>query len=154
MRRSHSRRVPNWAIGLLLVVILAAGAYLAFTKNVPWGGGTEVTAVFRSAQVLRPNTPVRIAGVEVGEVTEVETLAASDRAEELPTSESTANGSGIQLARCNGGWAQQFHLTGADDLLNPATGKCVDVTDAATGNGARLQLWDCAGTSNQKWRLR
>ncbi|MFC5219716.1 ricin-type beta-trefoil lectin domain protein [Streptomyces coerulescens] len=66
----------------------------------------------------------------------------------------TANGSGIQLARCNGGWAQQFHLTGADDLVNRATGKCVDVTGAATGNGARLQLWDCAGTSNQKWRLR
>jgi ABC-type transporter Mla subunit MlaD len=86
--------VPNWAIGLLLVVVLAAGAYLAFTKNVPWGGGTEVTAVFRSAQDLRPNTPVRIAGVEVGEVTEVETLAASDRVEELPASGATANGSG------------------------------------------------------------
>ena len=58
--------------------MLAVGSYVAFTKKVPWGGGTEVTAVFRSAQNLRPNSPVRIAGVEVGKVTKVEPLADSD----------------------------------------------------------------------------
>ncbi|MFC5219735.1 RICIN domain-containing protein [Streptomyces coerulescens] len=67
---------------------------------------------------------------------------------------STANGTVIQLARCNGGWAQQFALDGAHHLVNAQSAKCVDVTDAATGNGARLQLWDCADTSNQKWHLR
>jgi ABC-type transporter Mla subunit MlaD len=81
-------------IGLLLIAVLAVGSYLAFTKNVPWGGGTEVTAVFRSAQNLRPNSPVRIAGVEVGKVTSVEPLAESDQAGDAPTSEATANGSG------------------------------------------------------------
>ena len=62
MRGRSAERVPNWLIGVLLIVVLAVGSYLAFTKNVPWGGGTEVTAVFRSAQNLRPNSPVRIAG--------------------------------------------------------------------------------------------
>ena len=66
------KRIPNWVIGLLLVVVLVIGSYVAFTKQLPWGGGTEVTAVFRSAQNLRPNSPVRIAGVEVGKVTSVE----------------------------------------------------------------------------------
>jgi streptogrisin C len=28
----------------------------------------------------------------------------------------------------------------------------VDVKDLATGNGGRLQIWDCSGSSNQKWR--
>ena len=72
--------MPNWAIGLIMVVLLAVASYVAFTKKVPWGGGTEVTAVFNSAQNLRTNSPVRIAGVEVGKVTKVEPLAGSEAA--------------------------------------------------------------------------
>jgi hypothetical protein len=67
---------------------------------------------------------------------------------------SATNGTTIKFARCNGGWAQEFTLDGAHHLVNTRIAKCVDVTDAATGNGARLQLWDCASTSNQKWYLR
>ena len=82
MRNQSGRRLPNYAIGLIMVVVLAVASYVAFTKNVPWGGGTEYQAVFNSAQNLRPNSPVRIAGVEVGKVTEVKPVggdqAASD----------------------------------------------------------------------------
>ncbi len=74
MRARGGKRLPNWAIGLVMLVVLAVASYVAFTKSVPWGGGTEVTAVFNSAQNLRPNSPVRIAGVEVGKVTKVEPL--------------------------------------------------------------------------------
>ncbi|GGN05911.1 RICIN domain-containing protein [Streptomyces fuscichromogenes] len=63
------------------------------------------------------------------------------------------NGAVIQLATCNGGWAQRFNLNSSHDLVNSVIGKCVDAKDAGTANGTRLQLWDCAGTSNQKWRL-
>ena len=93
MRSFSPKRLPDWLIGLLLIVVLAVGSYAAFTKNVPWGGGTEVSAVFRSAQNLRPNSPVRIAGVEVGKVTSVEPLAESDSSDVGATG-STANGSG------------------------------------------------------------
>ena len=85
MRKREERSIPNWAIGLALVVVLAIGTYLAFTKNVPWGGGTEVRAVFNSAQNLRPNSPVRIAGVEVGKVTKVEPLASAEDSDEVDT---------------------------------------------------------------------
>ncbi|MFF3560960.1 ricin-type beta-trefoil lectin domain protein [Streptomyces sp. NPDC002574] len=64
---------------------------------------------------------------------------------------STANGTAVQLAKCNGGWAQRFVLNSAGDLVNPHADKCVDVVDKATGNGTQLQLWTCYGTSNQKW---
>jgi ABC-type transporter Mla subunit MlaD len=74
MRARGSKRIPNWAIGLIILVVLAVASYAAFTKSVPWGGGTEVTAYFNSAQNLRPNSPVRIAGVEVGKVTKVEPI--------------------------------------------------------------------------------
>ena len=73
-RARDRKRVPNWAIGLVMVVVLVIASYFAFTKNVPWGRGTEVTVVFNSAQNLRVNSPVRIAGVEVGKVTSVEAL--------------------------------------------------------------------------------
>ncbi|MFI1561625.1 ricin-type beta-trefoil lectin domain protein [Streptomyces sp. NPDC020490] len=66
---------------------------------------------------------------------------------------SQADGAVIQLATCNGGWAQRFRLNSAHDLVNTQIGKCVDAKDGGTANGTRLQLWDCAGTSNQKWRL-
>ncbi|MFJ4846983.1 MULTISPECIES: ricin-type beta-trefoil lectin domain protein [unclassified Streptomyces] len=64
---------------------------------------------------------------------------------------STDNGTAVQLAKCNGGWAQQFVLNSAGDLVNPHADKCVDVVDKGTANGTKLQLWTCYGTSNQKW---
>jgi hypothetical protein len=57
------------------------------------------------------------------------------------------------VAHCNGSPAQQFVLNAAHDLVNVQADKCVDAKDKGTSNGVRLQLWSCAGTSNQKWSL-
>lgn len=75
-----SKRVPNWLVGLVLVVVLAMAMVLAFTKKLPWSDAYEVRAVFNSAQSVRAGSPVRIAGVNVGEVSKIEhlTSAASD----------------------------------------------------------------------------
>lgn len=73
MRRSSTtRRLPNWAIGLVVVVLVIVGMLLAFRKELPWTDRFEVHAVFSSPQTLRTDSPVRIAGVNVGEVTAVE----------------------------------------------------------------------------------
>lgn len=37
--------------------------------------------------------------------------------------------------------------------MNPVSGKCLDVTDKSTANGARLQIWTCAGGTNQQFHL-
>ncbi|MEU6481554.1 ricin-type beta-trefoil lectin domain protein [Streptomyces sp. NPDC047017] len=63
------------------------------------------------------------------------------------------DGAAIQLARCSGNPAQQFVLSTQGDLVNPQANKCVDAVDNGTGNATRLQLWTCAGTPNQKWRV-
>jgi streptogrisin C len=65
---------------------------------------------------------------------------------------STANGVILQIVGCNGNPAQQFVLSAAGDLVNPQANKCVDIKDWNGNDGAQLQLWDCAGTANQKWR--
>ncbi|MFF0683807.1 ricin-type beta-trefoil lectin domain protein [Streptomyces tendae] len=67
---------------------------------------------------------------------------------------SDGSGTPVQLARCNGGWAQEFKVNKSHDLVNTVIGKCVDITDKHTANGTKLQLWTCYGTDNQKWSKR
>jgi phospholipid/cholesterol/gamma-HCH transport system substrate-binding protein len=74
-RGPHGRgepRVKNWVWGAVLLVVLALGSFVAYTKELPFSGeGYTLHATFENAATLRTNSPVRIAGVNVGEVTEV-----------------------------------------------------------------------------------
>jgi phospholipid/cholesterol/gamma-HCH transport system substrate-binding protein len=74
----HDKRVPSWAIGLFMIGLIAIGSYFAFTKELPWTKGYEVRAVFNSAQNVRLDSPVRIAGIEVGRVVGVEHLVSAE----------------------------------------------------------------------------
>ena len=38
-------------------------------------------------------------------------------------------------------------------LVNPATGKCLDDPAGITTNGIQVQIWACSGASNQQWRV-
>ncbi|HWS31771.1 MAG TPA: RICIN domain-containing protein, partial [Actinoplanes sp.] len=67
---------------------------------------------------------------------------------------SSANGTRIQLAACNGNAAQQFLINSSYDMVNTVYGKCADVIDGNTANGAKVQLWDCNGAGHQKWMIR
>jgi virulence factor Mce-like protein len=58
--------------GVIAIVVIVAGVYLGFTKKIPFRSHFEVKAAFASSNNLRPNSPVRIAGVEVGKVAKVE----------------------------------------------------------------------------------
>ncbi|HLM48777.1 MAG TPA: RICIN domain-containing protein [Myxococcaceae bacterium] len=39
-------------------------------------------------------------------------------------------------------------------LVNRGSGRCMDISGSNMKNGAALQLWDCVGTTNQKFTLR
>ncbi|MEX1219353.1 MAG: MlaD family protein [Solirubrobacterales bacterium] len=59
-------------IGLIAVVLVAIGFYLAFTKSIPFTSpGYQVNATFTNAVNIAINSPIRIAGINVGKVTEV-----------------------------------------------------------------------------------
>jgi ABC-type transporter Mla subunit MlaD len=59
-------------IGLIAVVIVAVGFYLAFTKSIPFTSpGYQVNATFTNAVNIAINSPIRIAGINVGKVTDV-----------------------------------------------------------------------------------
>ncbi|MCW3064889.1 MAG: hypothetical protein JWN32_2061 [Solirubrobacterales bacterium] len=78
-RDSSKPRVPRkdrmgiapWKAGLIAAILVAMGTWFGFTKHVPFTHGFQLKAVFASANSIRKNSPVRIAGVNVGKVTGV-----------------------------------------------------------------------------------
>ena len=70
MRRRRGG-MSTLAVGTVALVVTIAGVYLGFTKSIPFRHHYEVKAAFKSANNLRPGSPVRIAGVEVGKVTKL-----------------------------------------------------------------------------------
>jgi phospholipid/cholesterol/gamma-HCH transport system substrate-binding protein len=62
-------RPSNVAIAIVFILIFTIGPYLAFTKHVPFTShGYEVKAAFSNSANIATNSPVRIAGVDVGKV--------------------------------------------------------------------------------------
>jgi phospholipid/cholesterol/gamma-HCH transport system substrate-binding protein len=72
MRRSarHEGMSPFRA-GLLAIIVVAVASYFAFSQSNPFSKPYHFTAYFRNANNLKPKSPVRIAGVEVGVVKNV-----------------------------------------------------------------------------------
>ncbi|MEV0919503.1 lectin [Streptomyces sp. NPDC049967] len=65
-----------------------------------------------------------------------------------------ANGTLVELWDCNGGNNQKWSYTASTGaLVNPQSGRCLDVTGASTADGTQLEIWDCHGGNNQKWSL-
>lgn len=67
LRRSNPVR-----FGLALIVILAILVFFGFTKRIPFTHGFRLKAQFATALNIAPKSPVRIAGVDVGQVSSVE----------------------------------------------------------------------------------
>ena len=59
-------------IGILAVAAGCLIAFFAYTKDNPFDNPYQVKAAFRELGQLRPNSPVRIAGVNVGKVKSIE----------------------------------------------------------------------------------
>jgi phospholipid/cholesterol/gamma-HCH transport system substrate-binding protein len=58
--------------GIAVIVILVLVVYFGFTKHVPFKHGFRLKAEFATAVNIRPKSPVRIAGVDVGKVSSIQ----------------------------------------------------------------------------------
>ncbi len=67
-------------IGVIALAVILVLVFLGWTKDIPFTKPYEVNAVFESANSIRPGSPVRIAGVEVGKVKEVKPEEGTDAA--------------------------------------------------------------------------
>ena len=62
-------RPSNALIAVIFLIIFTVGPYLAFTKHVPFTSyGYQLKATFANGVNIATNSPVRIAGVDVGKV--------------------------------------------------------------------------------------
>ena len=75
MRRTRRRGPSYFTVGLIALVVVVVGCYLGFTKSIPFRPHYEVSAVFQTTNNIRLNSPVRIAGVNVGTVTKIDEAA-------------------------------------------------------------------------------
>jgi phospholipid/cholesterol/gamma-HCH transport system substrate-binding protein len=55
--------------GIVFLIVVAVVVYFGFAKHIPFKHGYRLNAVFSSSVNVRPKSPVRIAGVDVGKVT-------------------------------------------------------------------------------------
>ena len=79
--RRHKPRVPNFVAGIVAALVIVAAVYLVFGGPTPFSASPFVLkAVFTTETELHIPSPVRIAGVDVGEVTSVKPLGGNTRA--------------------------------------------------------------------------
>ncbi len=57
--------------GVIMLVAIAVVVYFGFTKKIPFKHGYTIHAEFASALDIHPKSPVRVAGVNVGQVTAI-----------------------------------------------------------------------------------
>jgi ABC-type transporter Mla subunit MlaD len=74
-RKGHPpHRMRN---ALILIALVVIGVYLAWTKSIPFQSHYELKAVFANAANIRKDSPVRIAGVNVGKVENVRSVCSN-----------------------------------------------------------------------------
>ena len=73
MRRPASKR-SNAIFGLIALVIVAVVVVMGFRKDNPFNNPYQVKAAFKNVNDLKPRSPVRIAGVNVGKVHSIEPM--------------------------------------------------------------------------------
>jgi hypothetical protein len=70
--RKKQKGMSNFTWGLIALTVAVVVTYLGFTKSIPFQHHFTIKAAFKSAVNIRTNAPVRIAGVNIGKVTDVE----------------------------------------------------------------------------------
>src|SRR5436190_24223056 len=72
MRRRRRKGMSSFAAGAIVIALVALVTFLVFGNDIPFTRPFQVKVVVANAQNIKTRSPVRIAGVTVGEVQKVE----------------------------------------------------------------------------------
>jgi phospholipid/cholesterol/gamma-HCH transport system substrate-binding protein len=79
--RRHRSRISNLSAGMIAAVLTLAVCYLVFGGPIPFSGSSfQLRATFTAETQLHLASPVRIAGVDVGQVTSITRIGGSSTA--------------------------------------------------------------------------
>ncbi len=70
-RRRGRRRIHPVVVALLMIAVAAAVTFYAFNRGLPFGNSFTAYAVVSNSVNVRPGDPVRIDGIDVGQVSDV-----------------------------------------------------------------------------------
>ena len=76
----HRGRDTRFRWGAITILVALIATYLGFTKDIPFTKPFTLNAQFQSANSIRINSPVRIAGVNVGKVASIKPMGGSSGA--------------------------------------------------------------------------
>jgi phospholipid/cholesterol/gamma-HCH transport system substrate-binding protein len=98
-RRGRKKGMSTFAAGLIALVVIVVFTYLGFTKFAnPFSSQYTVHAIFSNASGVKPESPVRIAGVNVGKVVSVGPVAGCKLGGSLQKQASTSGSQGCTAA--------------------------------------------------------
>jgi virulence factor Mce-like protein len=89
---NRRREISSFKAGLMLATVLFAFAFFVFTKTNPFANPYQLKAVFQNTDALHVNSPVRIAGVEVGTVKSIDAASGGDSSAATVTMDIKRNG--------------------------------------------------------------
>jgi virulence factor Mce-like protein len=75
MRRGGRQGINPFAAGAISLVVVVVAVYFGFTKAIPFQHHFTIHAAFRTANNIKKGSLVRIAGINVGKVTDVHFLS-------------------------------------------------------------------------------
>ncbi len=148
----------------------AEGQYLRLSQSMDAGYNLDTPSVVKAK--YRDSGPIRGKGgkcISAGAGTNIEISTCNGASEQSWTWNSgdgtlrvlnkcmdvaaggSANDAGIQLGDCNGARAQEWRWRKRSSLVNPQSGRCLDIIGA--GDGAQVQLRDCNDSDAQTWEL-
>ena len=78
VRRPASKR-SNAMFGLIAAIVIAVVVVMGFRKDNPFNNPYSIKAAFKNVNDLKPRSPVRIAGVNVGKVQKIEPMRGRER---------------------------------------------------------------------------
>src|SRR5436305_14189094 len=91
--RRHKPRVSSFAAGIIGALVIGITCYFVFGGSLPFSGTPfQLKAVFTSETELHIPSPVRVAGVEVGQVTSVKRIGDSSSQAYVATMSINNNG--------------------------------------------------------------
>ncbi len=64
------------------------------------------------------------------------------------------SGSPAVIAACTGSGSQKWAFHADGTITGTPSGLCLDAAGQATGNGTKIQVWNCTGGDNQRWGIR
>jgi hypothetical protein len=126
--------------------------YVVYHKNARAGGGEYKRSVVMDRLHYNADGTIRTVVQTAGGVGAFGTFTAEHSGLRMDTS-----GSAVQQATPSDAQSQQWQVRargGYTEVINRASGSCLDVSGGAVTDGAEVLQWQCHGGTNQQWTLR